>query len=86
MEFYQAMANPSHDMKKEAAKLNSVQDQESSIIEVKKSLRYLVTKMKDQSSKGRHSINYLCLSRRTSSFLRMVLILPCLETSRPFLV
>ena len=47
MEFYQAMANPSHDMKNEAAKLNSVQDQESSIIDVKKSLRYLVTEMKD---------------------------------------
>ena len=47
MEFYQAMANPSHDMKKEAAKLNRVQDQESSIIDVKKSLRYLVTEMKD---------------------------------------
>ena len=30
--------------------------------------------------------NYLCLSRRTSSFLRIVLILPCFETSRPFLV
>ena len=47
MDFYQAMANPSHDIKKEAAKLNSVQDQESSIIEVKKSLRYLVTEVKD---------------------------------------
>ena len=40
-ERYQATAKPSQDMKKEAAKLNRVQDQESSIIEVKKSLRYL---------------------------------------------
>ena len=40
-EKYQATAKPSQDMKKEAAKLKSVQDQESSIIEVKKSLRYL---------------------------------------------
>ena len=38
---HQATAKPSQDMKKEAAKLNRVQDHESSIMEVKKSLRYL---------------------------------------------
>ena len=38
---HQATAKPSQDMKKEAAKLKRVQDQESSIIEVKKSFRYL---------------------------------------------
>ena len=38
---YQTTAKINHEKKKEAAKLNSVQDQGRSIIEVKKSFRYL---------------------------------------------